>query len=325
MKSTQIRLRLDPWPGDYESALQIEEFDQAPGAEIDTTVETGVWAGIPAATNLAQPPRIAFVDGVRRIDARIVGETSSGQPVYGMFGSLAAGVVQVEDRRASITQVSVRRYLILGSNESADSETLTFGNTSATFESYSVADGAPNAPMLALQNLMRTEEASLAEQLESSGAEVFADGPLNYFSGLKHRTVGVIKRLYQPYIPGGQFALLSQLKPGERTPVFAIRDGKYDRFAWYLRLAQPRAMDYGVAGVVRLEVRTGIGVDHALELATLASACLPRFASDSTRDPRSPQNLAPIGALEQELRRRLGDAITIRRGIEKRLFEGLSA
>lgn len=321
---TQIRLRLDPWPGDYDGALQIEEFDQTQTAEIDTEVETSVWAVVPSQDH-GRPCRIAFIDGVRRIDARVLGESSSGQPVYGMFGSLAAGAVEVEANRALVKQVAVRRYLILGSNESGDAEAFQVGNVLVTFEPYSAVDSAPNASMLALQNLMRSEEANLAEQLETSGACVFADGPLNYFSGLKHQTIGVIKRLYQPYISGPQFALLSQLQPGERTPVFAIRDGKYDRYAWYLRLARPRPMEYGVAGVVRLEVRAGTGVESAVDLANTSAACLPGFASDSTRDPRSPQNLAPIGALEQELRRRLGDAITIRRGIEKRLFEGLEA
>src|SRR5437867_822670 len=320
---TQVRLRLDPWPGDYEGALQIEDFDQTPTAEIDTGVETGLWAAVPATPDQPRPLRIAFIDGVRRIDARVLGESASGQPVYGMFGSLAVGAVEVEGNRALVEKVVVRRYLILGSNESFEAEALQIGNVLVSFEPYSAVDGAPAAPMLALQNLMRSEEASLAEQLEASGACVFADGPLNYFSGRKHQTVGVIKRLYQAYIPGPQFALLSQLQPCERTPVFAIRDGKYDRYAWYLRLVRPRAMDYGVSGVVRLEVRAGIGVENAVVSANVSAACLPGFASDATRDPRSPQNLAPIGALEQELRRRLGDATTIRRGIEKRLFEGL--
>lgn len=319
-----MRFRLDPWPGDYDGALQIEEFEQTQTAEIDTEVEAGSWSAI-APRGRGRPSRIAFIDGVRRIDARVLGESRSGQPVYGMFGSLAAGAVAVEANQALVEHVVVRRYLILGSNEAGGAEAFQVGNVLVTFEPYSAADSAPNAPMLALQNLMRSEEANLAEQMEGSGACVFADGPLHYFSGLKHQTIGVIKRLYQPYISGSQFALLSQLQPGERTPVFAIRDGKYDRYAWYLRLARPRPMDYGVAGVVRLEVRAGTGAENAVDLANTAAACLPAFASDSTRDPRSPQNLAPIGALELELRRRLGDPITIRRGIEKRLFEGLEA
>src|SRR2546426_8383830 len=111
------------------------------------------------------------------------------------------------------------------------------------------------------------------------------------------------------------------LQPGERTPIFAILDGKYDRYAWYLRLAEPRALDYGVAGIIRLEVRTGVGIEEAVKSASTSAACLPAFASDPCRDPRSPQNLVPVGALEQELRRRMGDSMLIRRGIEKRLYE----
>lgn len=317
----QIRLRLDPWPGDYDGALQIEELQDLQAAEIDTTVETSTWTAIPAARDQCRPTNVAFIDGVRRIDARVVGEIDSGQIIYGMFGSLGVGAVDVEGNRAVIDRVVVRRYLVLGSSWSPDPEAFQVGSVLITYDPYSTADGGPNGPMLALQNQMRSEEANLAEEIEASGACVFADGPLNYFSGLKHRTIGVIKRLHQPYIPSSQFALLSQLQQGERTPVFAILDGKYDRYAWYLRLAKARALDYGVAGIIRLEVRTGVGIDEAVKSASMSASCLPAFASDPARDPRSPQNLVPVGALEQELRRRLGDATVIRRGIEKRLFE----
>jgi hypothetical protein len=34
---------------------------------------------------------------------------------------------------------------------------------------------------------------------------------------------------------------------------------------------------------------------------------LPPLASSAHKDPRAPQNLVPIGGLERELRRRLGD------------------
>jgi len=317
----KIRLRLDPWPGDYDGALQIEELQEGQAAEIDTTVEMPAWAAIPAPRGQCRPAKLAFIDGVRRIDARVVGETDSGQIVYGMFGSLAVGAAEIAGNHAMIGRVIVRRYLIMGSNRSSDPEAFQIGNVLVSYDPYSTSDSGPNSPMLALQSLMRSEEAALAEEIETLGACVFADGPLNYFSGLKHRTIGVIKRLHQPYIPASQFGLLSTLQPGERTPVFAILDGKYDRYAWYLRLAKPRAFDYGVAGIVRLEVRTGAGLDDAVKSAMMSAECLPAFASDPWRDSRSPQNLLPVGALEQELRRRLGDAIMIRRGIEKRLFE----
>jgi hypothetical protein len=55
----------------------------------------------------------------------------------------------------------------------------------------------------------------------------------------------------------------------------------------------------------------------------MSASVLVRFASLSVRDPRAPQNLVPIGALEQELRRRMGDPLVIRRAIEKRISEGV--
>lgn len=319
----KIRLRVDPWPGDYDGALQIEELQELQGAEIDAAVETSEWSAIPVARDQYRPTKLAFIDGVRRIDARVVGETDSRQIVYGMFGSLGVGAAEVEGTKVVIDRLVVKRYLLLGSGRSPEPAGFQIGNVLISYEPFSIADSGPSGPMLALQNQMRSEEASLAEATEASGAYVFADGPLNYFSGLKHRTIGVIKRLHQPYISSLQFALLSRLQPGERTPIFAILDGKYDRYAWYLRLAKARVLDYGVAGIIRLEMRTGVGIDEAVKSAGMSAVSLPAFASDPVRDPRSPQNLLPVGALEQELRRRLGDDMVIRRAIEKRLFESV--
>ena len=48
---------------------------------------------------------------------------------------------------------------------------------------------------------------------------------------------------------------------------------------------------------------------------------LPRFASRPEHDPRAPQNLLPVGALETQLRHELGDARYIRRLIEDYISE----
>jgi hypothetical protein len=76
-----------------------------------------------------------------------------------------------------------------------------------------------------------------------------------------------------------------------------------------------------MAGLVRLEVSASSGLKAAQDVAALASAVLPLFASQPGRDPRAPQNLYPVGALERHLRHRLGDAALIRRAIEARLNE----
>ena len=60
-------------------------------------------------------------------------------------------------------------------------------------------------------------------------------------------------------------------------------------------------------GLVRCEVKADMTVADAARRANMVSASLPRYASARHKDPRAPQNLYPIGGLERELRRRLGD------------------
>jgi hypothetical protein len=87
-------------------------------------------------------------------------------------------------------------------------------------------------------------------------------------------------------------------------------------YSWYLRLANRRAIDHPWAGLVRIETSDAVGLTPAVQLADVTTQHLPDFASSPIRDPRAPQNLYPIGALEDRLRRQLGDADFIRRHIE---------
>src|SRR5262249_12888642 len=142
-------------------------------------------------------------------------------------------------------------------------------------------------------------------------------------STAKQALVGIIKRIHRLYLPGECLALLAQLRAEERTPLFLIHDNKYDRYSCYLRLSQPQQIEHPLAGIVRLEVRAAVNLAKIVNLVNYATYQLPRFASSPIRDPRAPQNLVPIGALEDELRRRLGDPVFIRRAIEERISEGV--
>ena len=316
---SKIRLRLDPWPAEYESAMQIAELEDQPPAEVDCTVEDPVWRAIDQASG-ARPEPLHFVDGVRRVEARVIADDDSGRITYGLFGSVAVGAVRIEHNRASFEEPAIKRYVVTGNGVVLDGQTICCGNVELCFIAYAAADNKPNSPLLELQNLMRTAEADLATTLAESSACVFADGPLTYFAISKLPTVGTIKRLIEPYLAAEQFALVRTLRISQRTPLFLIQDGKHDRYSWYLRAGSPRVMDHDLTGVLRLEVRSGVGIEKAVELAYLAAACIPGLAGDSVRDPRSPQNLLPVAALEHELRHRLGDALAIRRAIERRLF-----
>ncbi|HWC76070.1 MAG TPA: hypothetical protein VG778_01335 [Blastocatellia bacterium] len=313
------RLYLDPWPAEYESSFQIDEFDEDGSAEVDHTVEGTGWQEI-SPGSLEGPSMVHFVDGVRRVEARIIVDDDSGRLIRGLFGSVGAGAVRIEQGNATFETLSVARYLVTTAATLLPLESLKIGNAELVFEPVSTVKGGPNAAVEELQTVMRTQEAALALALASESECVFADGPLHYFSGGNHPAVGVIKRLIEPYLSAAQFDLVRKLQTGQRTPLFLITKGKDHRYSWYLRVGTPRVMDHDVAGVLRLEVRTGVGLNRAIELANLSASFLPGMAAESFRDPRSPQNLMPIGALEHELRHRLGDGMTIRRAIEERLF-----
>jgi hypothetical protein len=145
---------------------------------------------------------------------------------------------------------------------------------------------------------MREAEAMLAQDvLSGGGAElVVSDGPLTYFAS--GPAIGLVKRQSRAYLDGDHAEVLGRLQARERTPIFKFGEQRLERYAWYLCLAPRRAIDGAMAGLVRLEVLTNGGIDHARELAELTSVVLPKFAPIPGRDPRAPQNLYPVGALE---------------------------
>jgi hypothetical protein len=55
-----------------------------------------------------------------------------------------------------------------------------------------------------------------------------------------------------------------------------------------------------------LEIPQSPGLKAAVEVADRVAGAIPRFAGVAHRDPRAPQNLQPIGALETHLRHLLG-------------------
>lgn len=314
-----VRFRLDPWPADYQSPVQIEEIPGS-SAEVDPEVETARWQAL-RPIGAGRPDQIYFVDGVMRVEARVLADSESGAIIHGLLGTIGTGAVSVDQAAASFRDIEVKHCAIMGSGELPESLSVRIADKVVSFEPFAAIGADANVPSNELRNQMRELEARLAERLASSSACVFADGPLTYHAFTDRPTIGIIKRLFEPYLSLSHFKLVRRLSIGERTPVFAINDGKHDRLSWYLRAGTPRIMDHDLAGVLRLEVRSGVGKQKAFELANLSVACIPQFAGDSIRDPRSPQNLLPIGALERELRRRLGDMVALRRAIEAALFE----
>jgi len=69
------------------------------------------------------------------------------------------------------------------------------------------------------------------------------------------------------------------------------------------------------SGVVRLECSADLPLPEVTRLGDLTARLLPPLASVPHKDPRAPQNLVPIGGLERQLRRRLGDQHVLYRAL----------
>src|SRR5262245_37211143 len=111
------RVRLDPWGSEYESALQLSEAGMQPPAEVDAGIETDVWAAIrPGPEPL--PSRVAFVDGVRRVELRLFVERG-GETLFGLLGSIGVGAVEV-DGAARVSEALVTRLACAGGGFSLD-------------------------------------------------------------------------------------------------------------------------------------------------------------------------------------------------------------
>jgi hypothetical protein len=114
-----------------------------------------------------------------------------------------------------------------------------------------------------------------------------------------------VKTHHRALLPAELHARVPALGAGERTSLFAVGA---DRYSCYLRLAAPGGRTSGPwSGIVRLEVPQSAGLERAREVVHRMAGLLPRFAGVAHRDPRAPQNLQPVGALERHLRHLLGD------------------
>ncbi|HLH64514.1 MAG TPA: hypothetical protein VKV27_02330 [Solirubrobacteraceae bacterium] len=308
-----MRLRVDPWDPEYGGSVETEP-DAGPPVGLELDVEAGgPWTPVPAPPGR---PEVccAFVDGVRRVDIRLFAEDESGS-APALAGSWAVGAAW-SSLPPRISDVRVGRELVLGGGLTSEPIDVQIGQRPLTFGPRSVAGVMPADPIVGLQNAMRSAESELAQQILAGGAAalVVSDGPLTYF--VSGPAVGLIKRQARSYLDAERAAVLGQLRAGERSPIFKLGAQRLERYSWYLRLTEPRAIDGAMAGLVRLEVAAVEGLDGARRLAELCGQVLPRFAPAPGRDPRAPQNLHPIAALEGRLRHRLGDPRLIRRALE---------
>ena len=307
-------LKVDPWRPDFGAGAEIGFDDEISNAAVDVSVETNDWSrGVTVAP--CDPEPFTFVDGVMRSELRVMA-SDGDKRAWGLVGSFAAGAVTCNGT-ASFTaeDVPIGRVMLLGSRIEAPSLDVQIGRSSLSYRCHSVTDDSPTGLRRQLQRLMLSAEQTLAARL-SDQSLVFADGPLHLDAGAgKARVVGVVKRMVRSYLPDEQSKILPLLTSGQRSPVFGLGNQVLDRFAWYVRLIDSSAAWHELAGLVRCEVRMELGLENAVKIADLVTCHLPTFAGRPGVDPRAPQNLTPVGALEARLKHRLGSSLLISRAL----------
>jgi hypothetical protein len=297
---------VDPWDPGYGLAFSEEQDGSAlegSTAELVLDFEVPAEDWRPVDPDLAHelPGIVLFLDGVRRIDARVWVHGRDPQPGPGIAASLAAGLVAC-DGTASVVGVRTERGLFTAALDATDIRTRL-----ASYPARRAAGPGLDQLSLALQQRLTDLEVELAIDVRAARSAdddlLVVDGPLRGRTHLD-RTVGYIKAHYASYLPAAQAAVVGELRPGQRTPAFTMGTS-WRRNSWYLRL--PGSPGVPWAGVVRIECSADLTAKRVVRLADLTARILPPLASAPHKDPRAPQNLVPIGGLERELRRRLGD------------------
>jgi uncharacterized protein len=318
----EYKFRLEPWRTDYEPPIQLIEDLSPSQSDVDPTVETEDWECFQPDQPLQLPTRLIFIDGRRRIDASLVG--GSGNTVaYGVFGTIAVGAVVVDRTipHANCTQITIRRVLGFGGEQQAVLTRIPCPLGSKAELVYEPAkpsiDNTPAVRGLIVQNAMlAAEEQLVSQQTNDTHTLVIRDGRLSHKSA--NFVLGYVKTMQKNYLSEKYAAMLWQLSPQTRSPIFLIKEQNRPRYSWYIKSGDGSAKKshHDLHGIVRLELSSEISLEAAKEIANQTSYLIPQYASHPSRDPRAPQNLTPVGALERKLGRRMGNAALITRRLQ---------
>ncbi len=326
-----MKLRLDPWEAEYNTAHVAEEA-ASEQPNIETDIEYKTWqAVVPSArlNNTLLYDRLLFVDGSRRIEARVLLEDKNRQVAFGALGSYGIGVVSCCAQgidKSDFLKWQIKRICTLSGGHKIDDfelkQTVDKYLGELHYEVIASEERDADAVLRKLQFEMLNAERLLTSSLvdDYPNALIINDGPRPRI-GFEPSVIGYLKTTHSIPIGPKKVRLIRQLEQGQRSPIYLVKgqDPTQDYFEWFLRLRDPNPWLYSLAGMVRLQAVAGKEpqkrLDDVCELADWLAIRLGNFSSKQHQDPRAPQQLLPIRALEAELRRQMGSLQIIRRRI----------
>ena len=221
-----MRFAVETWAPEYGVAADAETLeDGGERVDVDVEVPTAAWAPIFPSGPRAE--RLMFVDGVRRIDARVWITDDDGVHA-GVCASVAAGAVVVNGGGACVVEHRVERAVVAAGARAGGEIATVHGRYG-----FVPAQGDdPDAVYLAIHELMTALEARVATAPDCD--VVVFDGPLRGRNDAQ--AVGYVKTQRVQYLPDDLMPVLVALGDGERTPLFLIGGRGFSRWSCYVRL-----------------------------------------------------------------------------------------
>ena len=314
MTSNRKRIpQVEVWDPSYGSPIQTATPKTQSGFTVDATIETTNWEPIPGNADTA-PQEVVIVDGTLRQEARLTCPESenSNRISYGIIGAYAAGAV-IWNRNipaSRFAHMENRRVLIAPQNWPSFLED---GLVNTAVEEHHADCQEWDELQKILLNKMKELEQTVAREATGTGRLIITDGRVRIPGSVDCPVVGYIKSQMVRYTPERQYMQVAEnLEPGERSPLFLIRQNRDHYISWYVRLADTSNR---LSGIARCEIIDQSDVEQAAVTAGWVSGLLPSLVAPVYMEPRWPQNLVPIGTLEKELTDRMGAADLIRKYI----------
>lgn len=310
----RAKLYVEDWSAAYGTPFVLDdEGEDEPSAIL---IEDGDEFAIHEGVDREPERALAFVDGVRRAEAALYRTDADGSMRRAIAGAFACGAVLCDG--LSVPQVSETRVQRLVVWEGDEASALPDAPGGWSWAPRCARGAGPDAPLAELQNRMREAESILAQDLCRAGHSVVMDGPIYLIGANEYDVMGFVKTHRKPILAAQHRVRVPEIGVGQRTSLFKIRGRDRDeKYACYARIGRRSETSGPWSGIVRIEFPLVESLARVIRLADTMAARLVRYAGIPHRDPRAPQNLQPIGALEKHLRHLLGDAGLAERAVRE--------
>ena len=209
------RFSVESWSPEFGPPVEPMPPEGLSEVSVDHQVEFAAADWKPIDPPPCPADKIRFVDGVRRIDARIWIEQEKGRrPTQGLCASCAAGSVLCAGR-AVVDTLKVERILV------SSGKTFNLLAGPHRYRSRVAASDSTEDLTRSLQENLRRLEIEVAKTV--SGADLIViDGPLRGRDQVEG-AVGYIKTHRVEYLPEEVRSTVAELQPGQRTPCSSPR------------------------------------------------------------------------------------------------------